>query len=153
MGIGFCPAVEDPCRLIECAPGTICVDGACIPFEEDPCEGKVCGESCSTCPPGLPCPAVEEYCNEEGICSPELPICKDQNTCEDIVCAPGFTCDEKTGDCVAIDKDPCIGKVCGDICSTCPPGSCALRLWNTATRMACVRRSCRSARETSRLVH
>jgi hypothetical protein len=58
--------------LVLCEAGSFCtvVEGVaiCIPTN-DYCEGKLCGDSCSTCPPDAPCPGVEEYCDEEGFCS------------------------------------------------------------------------------------
>ena len=38
-----------------------------------PCEGKKCGELCSTCRSGEVCIAVVEYCNENGECSHGFP--------------------------------------------------------------------------------
>ena len=118
--IGLCSAIEDPCQLMECAPGTTCIKGMHSRFETRAKE-RVRGvpQQLSS---RLARPAIEEFCNADGMCTPTVPICRNRQPCEQVVCAPGFACDEVSGDCIKIDKDPCEGKSCGDTCSTCPPG-------------------------------
>ena len=65
------------------------------PEEVSPCEGKACGEPCSTCPEGAACPAVEEACNVAGEC-----VFSGTESC---------------------DYEPCEGKACGEACSVCDP--------------------------------
>ena len=108
----------------------------CISDGSDPCFNKACGETCSTCPPGEACPAVEEYCNAEGECTAEQPQCED--LCADFIppcddsldCPDGMECsfegcnpssafcDPETGEivatadcsggmCVPKEEDPC----------------------------------------------
>jgi hypothetical protein len=41
----------------------------------DPCAGKSCGESCSTCETGGECPDSEQFCDSSGQCSGNDPQC------------------------------------------------------------------------------
>ena len=70
---------ENPCNLVDCETNSTCVviegEASCVPLNEDPCAGLSCGDTCSTCPPDAPCPGVEEFCTEEGVCGSEKPSC------------------------------------------------------------------------------
>ena len=116
-----CEGDESPCALIDCAPGFTCDEktGECVAIDKDPCAGKECGVTCTTCLPGEICLTVVEFCNADGMCTPEFPKCDDEAPpCSEIDCAPGFECNAETGDC---EWDPCSKKKCGDPCSLCSP--------------------------------
>ncbi len=134
----------DELDCTEPSEGHVCNGaGTCIVEVEntcewlDPCGGQACGATCSTCPPGEACPAVEQYCDSEGTCSSEFPTCEDPcaglscgepcSTCppgKDCpaiaeACNPAGECVDDTGDlCV---YEPCDGLQCGDACALCPP--------------------------------
>lgn len=40
-----------------------------------PCGGKQCGDTCTNCKPGQPCPPFVEYCGANGDCGPAFPVC------------------------------------------------------------------------------
>ncbi len=106
-----CPPDDDDCY--EPAVVNYCqADGSCSPHQPlcesddiepyDPCGDLRCGDYCSHCPPWDPScvePAVVNYCQADGSCSPQRPVCEDP--------APPY--------------DPCEGLSCGDNCSQCPP--------------------------------
>src|SRR5690554_3149330 len=133
----------------------VCTELSCPVDPVAPCEGKVCGDACNTpCPPGMACPAVMKFCNQDGECTMRAPVCEGDpqpeptSPCEGKVC--GEACSTCTGTvCPAVmeycDMDgkcsmslplcsgeapepepepigPCHGKVCGEVCSTCTPG-------------------------------
>ncbi|TDP72205.1 hypothetical protein [Bradymonas sediminis] len=52
-----------------------CTEMACP--DNKPCSGKVCGETCTTCDESLgeDCPAVVEYCDQDGQCRADVPSC------------------------------------------------------------------------------
>jgi hypothetical protein len=143
-----CKTVND-CPVVDCAPcpgggsncPTVdCVNGQCV-FSgggcPEPCAGKSCGDSCSTCT-GPDCPPVAEACNANGQCTTETPSCglqcKTANDCPVADCAPcpggGGTC--PTADCVNGQciysgggcDDPCLGKSCGESCTSCTGPGC-----------------------------
>ena len=79
----------------------VCKEDPAPPY--DPCEGLSCGDNCSQCPPDDDdCyePAVVNYCQADGSCSPHQPLCES----DDIE-----------------PYDPCGDLRCGDYCSHCPP--------------------------------
>ncbi|HZF54419.1 MAG TPA: hypothetical protein VE093_37490 [Polyangiaceae bacterium] len=66
----------------------------------DPCEGRACGEACSTCPEGAPC--MPQACNSEGICVEEaLAVCSACPTTpppDGEACSPvGLVCEMEAG--------------------------------------------------------
>jgi hypothetical protein len=88
-----CPA----CLRLD--PPPACIDNVCqakVPPLPAPCAGKECGETCSNCLPGQPCPAILEVCDAKGECG-GLARCPTA-------------------------ESPCAGKQCGDTCSNCLPG-------------------------------
>src|SRR5690554_5787793 len=151
-----CPAVMKFCNQDgECTMRAPVCEGDPQPEPTNPCEGKVCGDACNTpCPPGMACPAVMKFCNQDGECTMRAPVCEGDpkpeptSPCEGKVC--GEACSTCTGTvCPAVmeycDMDgkcsmslplcsgeapepepepigPCHGKVCGEVCSTCTPG-------------------------------
>lgn len=64
------------CNTCHCTDEGVwgCTLAACL---DDPCEGKTCGDECSTCDAnaGGDCPSVIEYCNADGACVTETPAC------------------------------------------------------------------------------
>lgn len=133
------------------APRCPSPDGGAPPTE--PCSGKSCGETCSTCT-GPTCPAVVEWCDADGRCSMDRPVCEaadggaTEDPCADkrcgercSTCPPGVPCptvlewcdakgqcSRQNPTCGSLDaqappKDPCAGRSCGDTCSTCPPNA------------------------------
>lgn len=136
-----CP--ENPCNLVDCEPTNTCevIEGeaVCVPLSDDPCEGKVCGDTCSNCPPDAPCPAVEEFCNADGECTSEepqceedlcagfIPPCSSDDECPgDMICSfdgcnpSSASCDPETG--LILQTDDCGGGICttgeGNFCDT-----------------------------------
>src|SRR5690554_6179614 len=127
---------EGDTKQVECNACVCDADGswACDTADcsaDDPCAGKTCGEACSTCDPdaGGACPPVMEYCGADGQCTPG-----GDQTCGDKSCDEGDTkqvecntcfCDaEGTWACTEQDcthVTPCVGKTCGERCSTCDP--------------------------------
>jgi hypothetical protein len=134
-----CPVSRIACRL--CADGTKscpeaeCVHGRCVqhfpscPYQ--PCANQACGTECRQCPPNDPrCieTAVVKYCQADGSCSPQPPLCEAPKVfCGGIA---GIPC---PGNSVCIDDpdDNCAppeGADCSGICvcpkrSICPKGS------------------------------
>lgn len=125
-----CPVSLGACQLCEdgtaACPRSECRDGACVSgiepcADQDPCEGKQCGDTCSACDPAsADCNAVLMYCNEELECQPNqptcsaiacdnddecplvgaCPVCADGTTCAEMRCVSGacqFQCPEDTG--------------------------------------------------------
>ncbi|MCC6646282.1 MAG: hypothetical protein IT374_12010 [Polyangiaceae bacterium] len=75
------------------------VHASCV--SQPPCAGKLCGDTCSNCVPGGPCPPVVEYCGPTGECGPAFPVCTAQ-------------------------KNPCFGASCGTPCVVdCDAPGCA----------------------------
>lgn len=123
----------DGCNTCICPDSGIKSEAACtlLGCIDDPCAGKSCGETCSTCTPsgGATCPAVEEYCTADGECTQTMPTCP-------ATCTPGATFDKGDGcnqctcpdsgleadaECTSKDcaKVVCEDKACGAPCSTC----------------------------------
>jgi hypothetical protein len=142
-----CKTTND-CPIPECAPcpggggcpTTECVSGQCVYSGggcNDPCAGKACGESCSTCT-GNGCPPVVESCDANGqcvtgqpACGPQCKVATDCPVPDCVPCPGGGSGGCPTADCVGgqcvysgggVCNDPCAGKACGDTCSTCAPG-------------------------------
>ncbi len=90
-----CIATEpEPCTGEDCpCDGTDC-DGPTPGY--DPCEDKLCGDTCDVCPPGdSDCTSTTEikYCDSEGQCHGSLDACdaescatRDPESCEDYGC-------------------------------------------------------------------
>lgn len=89
---------EDASSPLDAAPDTLPPlpppDAAPSPF----CEGKRCGDRCSTCTTPN-CPAVVETCDERGQCLATQPAC------------------------LAARYEPCAGVPCGATCMPCPPAA------------------------------
>ena len=118
-----CPVSLAPCQM--CADGTVacpwarCENGVCANGidacgDEDPCAGKQCGDSCSTCDEGGSCNDVVMYCNAELECQPNAPMCTTSACMSDDDC-PGV------GACPPCD-DP---NVCAEM--KCVNGACAFQ--------------------------
>lgn len=57
------------------SPGPlVCEQNRCTIGEPGPCADLDCGSPCTNCT-GNNCPAVEEYCQPDGTCSSEQPMC------------------------------------------------------------------------------
>lgn len=82
----------------------------------DPCAGKACGDTCTTCSPDAPCPPVVETCDGTGQCVVGTPVC-------DVSCAPmdakgegacaaffGYAWNGK--ECVGLGGCSCVGADC-----------------------------------------
>ncbi|GEM_PF-1544988 len=99
----------------------------------DPCADKVCGDECRLCAPDDPqCvePAVVNFCDLYGQCSPEAPVCKDPLVDG---CAPGEiwaepSCqDPPHGDYVT--PNPACYVPCETHGDTCPKGTTCQVAW------------------------
>lgn len=117
-----CPPWEPDC--VEPAVVNYCqADGSCSPQQPlceivdpepepyDPCERLTCGDYCSQCPPDEPdCvePAVINYCQADGSCHPQQPLCLGAEIGDDSEEEP---------------YEPCGGLSCGASCTLCPPNS------------------------------
>ena len=67
----------------------------------DPCEGKICGASCTACAPG------DDDCVETAVVK---------------ACGPTGQCvADKENLCGGSTYDPCAGRACGDACTVCAP--------------------------------
>lgn len=130
-----------------------CTDMACNP---DPCAGKVCGEACSQCPPGVSCIiALQTICDPKGQC---VPGTASSVGCDVDSCVPGesypaddgcntCTCAEsgKKSDsgCTKIacpDPDACTPGdkfQAADGCNTCTCGPSGKKADAACTEMAC----------------
>jgi len=137
----------DPCRGMDCPPGTICdaSTGRCVPSDGGACGDGVCGgdpanggmgESCQTCPADcgdcdcVPSPDGSELCGDglDNDCDGAIDEgCGDP--CRGMSCPPGTICDASTGQCVPSDGGACGDGVCGgdpanggmgESCQTCP---------------------------------
>ncbi|AKU91600.1 matrixin family metalloprotease [Vulgatibacter incomptus] len=101
------------CGDTRCAPGHVCVDGACqAPCTAGSCgEGEICDPSgacipaCGTCPAGQKCDVPTRTCVSDG--------------CNGVVCEDGSTCID--GECVK--PDPCEGIECPEG-KACVHGEC-----------------------------
>ncbi len=134
---------ELTCETMRCAKSPEGGAAACVAADEgsDPCDGKMCGERCTTCS-GDTCPAVEEYCQADGSCGTDSqPACDDANPCADKACGDTCsTCDATMNACPAVEEycqvdgscgsdaapmcevyDPCAGAICGAACTICDP--------------------------------
>lgn len=98
----------DDCPLYDNGTSPYCVDGVCQYAPIDPCMFKQCGDTCSTCKPGMACPEVVETCNADGKCV------------TDIVECPGFKC-QTDKECPVSDA-PC--EKCPDGTTACPESKC-----------------------------
>jgi hypothetical protein len=140
-----CAAIGCKCEGTDCGSLSPTYD-ACVAAHSgctasNACAGKQCGDYCSTCPPGEACPPVVQYCSATGYCTTESPqcgtgkcntkadcpidggcqVCPDgSEICPQVDCI-GNQCVYSSQTC-GTDPDPCSGKACGDVCSTCPPG-------------------------------
>jgi hypothetical protein len=152
-----CPQSLAPCQV--CADGSAacpysrCEGGQCVSGidtceDGNPCEGKSCGETCTNCPPGLACPAVVMYCDQNLQCQLNAPVCEtpscmadkdcpqvgacpmcpDGTSCAEIRCVQGtcsFQCDG--GSCGAEGESCASGEACCGGLTCCsgvpvPPG-------------------------------
>lgn len=80
-----CPKSKAVCT--QCADGSTacpwahCVMGQCTtgvdtcPAPADPCAGKSCGDTCTTCTGSGPCNAMAMYCDENLKCQVNEPVC------------------------------------------------------------------------------
>ena len=71
-----CTTLYDACLPCADAPMLAVCCGTCEPYE--PCKDKVCGAACGSCPPDQPdCVsiAVEQWCNNAGVCTSEQGAC------------------------------------------------------------------------------
>ncbi len=128
---GRCLAVGPGCDP-PCAPGTRCVDGACVAGCDPPCrDGEVCVDgkcALATCDP--PC-RDGEVC-VDGRCVDACATCRDGEVCVDgrcvdacATCRDGEVCvDGRCVDACATcrDGEVCVDGRCVDACATCRDG-------------------------------
>jgi hypothetical protein len=75
LSITGCECQGADCKALEGSyDACIAAHKECIQ-PASPCSGKKCGDVCSTCPPGELCPPVVEYCDVNGKCIMEKPVC------------------------------------------------------------------------------
>ncbi len=137
-----CPGGGQSCPVVECINGQCAGSWPGCPGY-DPCQNKLCGETCTICDPTDPnCveAQVVRYCDSSGLCGDAFPRCDapvDCTTDADCpqveACAPcpegGNSCPTSVcidGQCVVSwdgcgQYDPCAGKVCGEECTVCDP--------------------------------
>lgn len=120
-----CPQIKIACRLCEdgssACPWSRCEKGICqVGIDQcpntNPCEGKKCGEVCTTCAPGQTCPPIVEYCDEQQQCQRTQPTCNG-TTCSATgeSCANGETCCAGLECCVGVPV-PQGSEYCGTVC-------------------------------------
>ena len=92
----------------------------------NPCAGLTCGTQCDPCPPNADCaPSDPFYCDAQGKCNATFPVCEVTSCKADKDCpqydngTQGYCVNNQ---CVYVPLNPCQGKPCGAICTTCPPG-------------------------------
>lgn len=83
---------------VTCEAGRCTVGESLNADPGDPCADSTCGDSCTTCL-GNNCPAVEEYCDADGVCSSSQPTCSVEAPCEDAggTCTPIGSCSPTEG--------------------------------------------------------
>jgi hypothetical protein len=98
---------DDGCNTCECPGSGLKSEAGCTELScaSLACEGRVCGDTCTLCPPesGGDCTETEEpkFCNMEGVCQTMMPImCEEYDTC-----TPGDT---------FLDEDGCNTCTCPD---------------------------------------
>jgi hypothetical protein len=140
MGAEECPVIDAPCTM--CADGTTvcpwsdCVNGVCTTGIEscgktNPCEGKVCGDSCTPCTGGncaAAAPIVAaSYCNENLECQFNVPMCSSDKCSDDSECLAPEICMAcpDTGECAQMK---CLSGACQWQCTTKDPcgGTCGM---------------------------
>ncbi|MEZ4298738.1 MAG: putative metal-binding motif-containing protein [Polyangiaceae bacterium] len=114
--------VPDDCSVGGCPAGAVCVKGICVPACEDVicpgdlvCKDGKCVDPCKgvECPPPQVCqagvctPPCDCFAGDAGCVGLPGTVCDKGNTdlcvtpaCVGVVCGPGESCDEATGDCV-----------------------------------------------------
>ncbi|HIA01105.1 MAG TPA: hypothetical protein EYN66_04245 [Myxococcales bacterium] len=112
---------KDPCALVLCEAGSVCVDGQCI---YDPCFATDCGDACTLCSPDdKDCKEtdVEKACDIDGQCDAGPSNCK----LGPGQCTPGtsFPADDGCNTCTC----PGNGKKSDGMCTemACPPNDCS----------------------------
>ena len=140
LALTGCPD-GDPCDGVDCDPGEVCDDGACVPIEEtctplechdiaanacgthdDGCDGTI---NCGECEGDLECedgfcidPTCDPDCTDlecgpDPVCGRSCGTCEDGWDCEEGVCV----CDP---DCTGLECGP--DPICGESCGTCEDG-------------------------------
>lgn len=123
--IAECAETGDPCNdnLPCCLVGDVCGDGICVSTcgdadddcesDDDCCDDLVCNDGV--------CMGSAVGCQSDGGCGP-CEACSD-NVCV-FTCDTGETCDEDTGECVAVSPADCQSDGdCGP-CEVCADGDC-----------------------------
>ncbi len=112
---GFCR--PGPCI---CADGSLCDENGQCGSNGGPCAGKVCGDLCDPCegdPNADGCITVISFCQADGACRPERPICEGPGECdENGLCPDGRPCNP---------DGTCEDLSCSDD-SACPPGTACI---------------------------
>lgn len=137
-----CPGGEVSCPTVECINGQCSGSWPGCPGY-NPCDNKLCGESCALCDPADPdCveSQIMRFCDANGACADMFPRCdapvectsdadcpqidacppcpEGGTSCPTSVCMNG-QCDVAWPGCG--NYDPCVGKLCGEGCSVCDP--------------------------------
>jgi hypothetical protein len=121
-----CPQVGAPCQVCPdgqfACPWNKCENGQCVGGIDgcqgyDPCAGKGCGENCSLCAPDDPnCAefAVAKYCDPNGQCGLNFPVCS-TNQCQSAADCPAIELCKPCADgqCAEVD---CLNGQCGWTC-------------------------------------
>jgi hypothetical protein len=127
IAIGGCSCAGADCgQLTQSAEACQKAHSGCGAYQ--PCAGKVCGDQCSTCPPGdpgCPKPSGPSYCDQSGVCSQAAPTCG-------LACKSDFDCPQTGTPCqvcpdgsTACAGFKCIANQCQFEQQTCGPPTCA----------------------------
>ncbi|RMG14083.1 MAG: hypothetical protein D6729_14185, partial [Deltaproteobacteria bacterium] len=101
-----------------CADGSLCDENGQCGQNAGPCAGKRCGELCDPCegdPNADGCITVVSFCQADGSCRPETPVCEGPGECDERGLCPDGTPCNPDGSCPG-----------GVVCSSddvCPPGT------------------------------
>jgi hypothetical protein len=125
-----CPDGSTACPWAHCIAGQ-CASGIDACDNTDPCQGKSCGDACSTCPAGGVCNNLAQYCDENLNCQVNQPMCtapqckQDSDCVTDVCgqCAGSSNCasqvcvdDKCQFSCPTPPMDPCGGCPTGEMC-------------------------------------
>jgi len=164
-----CPISKAPCQLCDdgssACPWAKCDAGTCTagidhcPAPADPCAGKSCGDTCTTCTGSEPCLAVIMFCDANLSCTATQPqcggtMCTTDMDCATDVCvtcpnAPSTSCAPQAcvqGQCTANCTSPCGACAAGTTCvyqigGPADPGGYRCAMQNpcgSALRCACI---------------
>ena len=164
-----CPVSKAACQLCDdgssACPWAKCDGGTCTagidhcPAPADPCAGKSCGDTCTTCTGSEPCLAVIMFCDANLSCTATQPqcggtMCTTDMDCATDVCvtcpnAPSTSCAPQAcvqGQCTANCTSPCGACAAGTTCvyqigGPADPGGYRCAMQNpcgSALRCACI---------------